>query len=161
MRVTELYIRNKRLDLFGDEHIKVNSSVQNINDIGKVFTDFSQDFTLPATPRNNAVFEHWYDNSVDTVVLQNEKQEARLQINGRPFRKGVVQLNGVEIKDGQPVHYKCVFYGDNTTLKDLFGNDKLSDLDYSAITHEYTAANVSTAISSTSDLDVRYPLTSF
>ncbi len=160
MRVTELYIRNKRVDLFGDEHIKVNSSVQNINDIGKVFTDFSQDFTVPATPRNNAIFEHWYDNSVDTVVLQNEKQEARLQINGRPFRKGVVQLNGVEIKDGQPVHYKCVFFGDNTTLKDLFGNDKLSDLDYSGITHEYTAANVSTAISSTSDLDVRYPLIS-
>ena len=39
-----------RLELFQDENISITSSIQNVNDISKVFTDYSQSFTIPATP---------------------------------------------------------------------------------------------------------------
>jgi len=55
----------QRVELFSDETISVTSSVQNVNDISKVFTDFSQSFTIPATPYNNRIFKHWYENSLD------------------------------------------------------------------------------------------------
>ena len=57
----DIYIEGKRLDLFEDENITINSSVQNINDISKVFTDFSQSFTVPASQNNNKIFKHYYN----------------------------------------------------------------------------------------------------
>ena len=56
MRSVQVYIEGQRLELFQDEQIQVNSSVQNIADISKVFTDFSQSFTVPASSHNNAIF---------------------------------------------------------------------------------------------------------
>ena len=45
-----------KIDLFKDENINVSSSIQNIQDLSKVYTDFSQSFTVPATSNNNKIF---------------------------------------------------------------------------------------------------------
>lgn len=160
MRTVQLYINNRKVDLFNDEQIEVTSSVQNIQDISKVYTDFSQTFTVPCSKNNNQIFEHYYNNDVDATFAAKNRQPARIEINSIPFRRGKIQLEGSELKDGEAYAYKVTFYGDVVTLKDLFGDDKLSDLDYSAINHERTGANIQTSITSTSDLDVRYPLIS-
>ncbi len=44
-RIVGLFIEGVQVELFNDEQINVTSSVQNISDISKVFTDFSQSFT--------------------------------------------------------------------------------------------------------------------
>ena len=159
MRTVQLYIRNKRIDLFKDEEINVSSTVKTVGDISKVQTDFSQTFTVPASPTNNSIFGYYYNNELDTVNA-NVRLPARIEINHIPFRKGLIQLEGSEVKENEASSYKLTFYGDVATLKDLFGSDKLSDLDYSALSYEYTGANVQTSLTSTSDLDVRYPLIS-
>jgi hypothetical protein len=41
----------QQVDLFEDETISVTSKIQDIRDISKVFTDFSQSFTLPASKK--------------------------------------------------------------------------------------------------------------
>lgn len=63
-----IYINDvaKRIELFEDEKISINSSVQNASDISKVYTDFSQSFTVPANYHNNAIFSHWYESSIDS-----------------------------------------------------------------------------------------------
>lgn len=160
MRTVQLYIEDQRIDLFNDEEIKVTSSVQNIDDISKNFTDFSQTFTVPASPNNNQVFEHYYNNDLDGQVNANLRRSARIEINYLPFRKGKVQLEGSEIKNGQASSYRLTFYGDVVTLKDHFGKDKLRDLDYSSTTFSYTGANVQTALTNNTVLDVRFPLIS-
>ena len=56
-----IYIQNAdtlvydRVDLFDDEKISVTSSIQNVNDISKTFTDYSQTFSLPASKVNNKI----------------------------------------------------------------------------------------------------------
>lgn len=160
MRTVQLYINNKRVDLFNDEQIEVTSSVQNIQDISKVYTDFSQTFTVPCSKNNNDIFSHFYNNDLDTTFQAKQRQVARIEIDSVPFRRGKVQLEGSEIQEGEAYAYKITFFGDVVTLKDLFGDDKLSDLDYSSINHERTGANIQTSITSTSSLDVRYPLIS-
>jgi len=60
MRQVQVYIEGLKIELFEDEQINVTSSVQNINDISKVFTDFSQSFTVPASTVNNEIFKHFY-----------------------------------------------------------------------------------------------------
>lgn len=161
MRKVQLYINNQLVDLFNDEKIEITSSIQNIQDISKVYTDFSQSFTVPASDNNNSIFDFFYNNDVaNSTFIAKERADARIEINHTPFRKGKVQLEGSEIKNNQADSYKITFYGDVVTLKDLFGDDKLADLDYTDIAFSATGTNVKTTITSTADLDVRFPLIS-
>jgi len=158
MRTVQIYINDEILDLFDDENIEVSSSIQNINDIAKVFTDFSQQFTVPASPRNNEIFKHYYQNDVEDGFIAKERQPARIEINYTPFRRGKIQLEGAELVEGEAQHYSITFYGEVVTLKDLFGDDKLRDLDYSSLSFDGTYNEVKTSLTSGSSLDVRYPL---
>ena len=171
MRSVQIYIEGERdsndyteIELFNDEKISINLSVQNIQDISKVFTDFSQSFTVPASSVNNAVFKHFYENAVDldpTLIDQRLRRKAFIEIDRTPFRSGKIQLEKANLKDGQAESYTITFYGDLITLKDLFGDDKLSDLDYTAYDHSYTGAEIYNRIitpNSTTDYDIRYPL---
>lgn len=69
MNSVDVYINGFRLDLFDDEEITINLSVQNVQDISKVFTDFTQGFTVPATAWNNAIFQHYYRSDIDSSTL--------------------------------------------------------------------------------------------
>jgi hypothetical protein len=163
-RKLQIYIEGERLELFQDEKITINSSIQNINDISKVFTDLTQSFTVPATPHNNRIFHHFYNSDVDArndVVLNyNIRRTAWIEIDLTPLRSGSIQLEKSNIKNGQPYSYTIVFYGQLTSLKDKFGEDQLSDLDYSSYSHNYTGAEVLDRITGVTDYDVRYPLIS-
>ena len=160
MREVSLYVNNVKLDLFNDEQITVTSTIQNLQDISKVFTDFTQTFTIPTSKVNNGVFEHYYNNDVDAVFNAQNRQPARLEINNTIFRTGKVQLESSELKDNQSDSYKITFYGEIATLKDLFSDDKLSDLDYSSLLVEYDDATVVNAQTDLAHLDVRFPLIS-
>jgi len=160
MRKVQLYINDKRVDLYGDEKIQITSSIQTISDISKTQSDFSQAFTVPASDNNNDIFSFFYNNDFDGTFTARTRAEARIEINHIPFKRGKVQLEGAQIKNNRPESYKVTFYGEIVTLKDLFGDDKLSDLNYDDYALDYTAANVSNSITSTADLDVRFPLIS-
>ena len=56
MQYIQLYIQGERVDLFEDESVSITNTIQNIKDISKVFTSFSQSFTLPASKVNNKIF---------------------------------------------------------------------------------------------------------
>lgn len=160
MREVQLYINNQRVDLFKDEQIQVTSSIQNIQDISKVFTDFSQSFTVPCSDRNNSIFDYFYNNDVDGSFKAKERVPARIEINNIPFRSGLVQLEGSEIKNNEAESYKITFFGEVVTLKDTFKEDKLSDLNYTDIAFDYNGANVQNTITSSTDMPVRFPLIS-
>ena len=160
-RKVQIYIEGERLELFNDEKISVNSTVQNIADISKVFTDFSQSFTVPATPHNNAIFEHFYANETNGTLNYHLRRDAFIEIDLNSFRTGKIQLEKSEIKNLATDSYTITFYGDVTTLKDRFGEDKLSQLDYSAYTHPYTGGEVLNRVADLAmNYDIRYPLIS-
>ena len=148
MRQVVLYIKDndgnfQQTEMFSDETITITSKLQDARDISKVFTDFTQTFTVPASKENNKVFEHWYNYNIDNGFDNRIKKDALLEIDYSPFKKGKIQLQSVELRNGQPFSYKLVFYGNIVNLKDLLGDDELSDLpqldDY---THNYTSSNV-------------------
>jgi hypothetical protein len=158
MRTVQIYVENQRLDLFADETMTVNSSTQNIYDISKTFTDISKTFTVPATPNNNDIYEHYYNNDVDTVINHSKRRDARIEIDLVPFRTGRIQLEKSSINNGSVADYTVTFYGDFVSLKDVILEDKLKDLDYSTLNHAYTGAEVQARIE---DYDsVQYPLIS-
>lgn len=164
-RTAQIFIEGVRLDLFEDESISLNSSIQTIKDISKVYNDFSQSFSVPASDNNNQIFQHFYNSE---VILRNGgfvdhqiKRSASIEIDGTPFRRGKIALEKATLKDAMPSSYQLTFYGELTALKDLFGETMLSELDWSAYNHEYNYAEVKDRIINGSiDYDVRYPLIS-
>jgi len=158
-RVVGIFIEGVQLELFNDEQINVTSSVQNISDISKVFTDFSQSFTVPATPHNNEIFEHFYQSDVNPTIDPNIRRSAFIEIDLTFFRRGKIQLEKTNLKNGQVESYTITFYGDILALKDKFGEDKLKDLDFSSLEFAFDGTEIYDRITDTStDYDVRYPL---
>lgn len=138
----DIYIQGQRLDLFKDENITINSSVQNINDISRVFTDFSYSFTVPASQNNNKIFQHYYNADIVGGFDARTKKDAKIEISKLPFKDGKIRLESVSIKNGKPDSYKVTFFGNLVSLTDRFGEDKLSSLDLSDYDHPRTFAQV-------------------
>jgi hypothetical protein len=165
MREVQIYIETtantfERLELFNDEKISINLSVQNVQDIAKIFTEFTQSFTIPASPHNNAIFQHFYENAVDGTIDHQIRRPSRIEIDLIPFRTGKIQIEKSNLKKGRVESYTITFFGDMISLKDLFGEEKLEVLDMNAYTHLYTGSEIQTRITSNSDYDLRYPLIS-
>jgi len=150
----------ERVEMFQDEKVSVTSTIQNYSDIGKLFTEYSQSFTIPASQINNAIFSHWYDNAVDNGYDARIRYNAFIEIDTIPFRSGNVQLEKANKKNGYIESYTLTFYGNLTQLKDKFGEDKLNILDYSDysdLNHTYNATEVINRITS-NNYDLIYPL---
>ena len=150
-----------RLELFNDEKITVSSTIQNISDISKIFTDYSQGFTIPCSPTNNAIFQHFYQNDVDATIDYQNRYNAYIEVDTVLFRRGKIQLEKTNLKNGQPDSYSVTFYGAGVSLKDFFNEDKLSQLNYSTLDHNYTNTEVYNRVtidSTVTDYNVRYPL---
>lgn len=133
---------SKRIELFADETITITSSIQNFNDLGKIFTDYSKSFTVPASAVNNKIFSHWYENSVSDGFDQRKKYFGRIEIDDIPFRFGKFQLEKADKKDNMIESYTINFTGNLTQLKDRFKDDKLNSLDYSELNFDYNLTNI-------------------
>jgi hypothetical protein len=167
MLTTAIYIQDaytgkyNRVDLFDDEKISVVSSIQNINDISKTYTDFSQTFTVPASNQNNKIFRHWYDNSNDNPFPTLVKSLAYIEIDTILFRKGKIQLESANIIDGQPQDYSITFIGLLGNLKDKFAGLFLKDLTSTAYDFNYSATIVKDRVTQNVPAqDVMFPLIS-
>lgn len=130
MQTIQLYISGTRVDMFDDESVSITQTIKNVKDIEKVFTSFTKQFTLPASKTNNKLFKHYYNFSIVSGFDGRKKVSANIEVNHLPFRKGKLKLEGVEMRNNNPYAYKVIFYGDTVSLKDLIGDDKLSDLDF-------------------------------
>jgi len=148
----------KRIELFNDEKISVTSSIQNVNDISKVFTDYSQSFTVPASKINNEIFGHWYENSIDEGFDARTRKLAYIELNDATFRKGKIQLEKAQFKNNEIDNYQISFIGSLVSLKDLFAGRFLRDFDYSAYNFAYTGTVVKNRVTGGVTNDVKFPL---
>ena len=149
----------RRIELFNDEKISITSSIQNVNDISKVFTDYSQSFTVPASDNNNEIFRHWYENALDNGFDQRQRYAGYIEIDTQVFRIGKWQLESATIKNNRVEDYKLTFYGVLKSLTDKFGEDKLKDIaELNDYTIDYSGATVQTKITTTSDSNILFPL---
>ena len=165
MKVVGIYIQDSvtleynRVDLFDDEKISVTSSIQNINDISKTYTDFSNTYTVPATKQNNKIFKHWYDNSNDFPFSTLTKSNAYIEIDTIPFRKGKIQLESANLVDGQPQDYSITFIGILGNLKDTFAGKYLKDLTLdTSYDFNYNAGDVGARIFEDISETIMFPL---
>jgi|TARA_R100000455_G_scaffold31272_1_gene24339 hypothetical protein len=138
-----------RVDLFKDESVTITQTIQNVRDIGSIFTDFTRTFNIPASPNTNKLFKHYYnsdivgsDNTLISAFDARNRKNSRIELNHTPFKKGQIRLDGVFLKDNKPNSYKITFFGNTVKLSTLMGDDTLSALDLSAFNTVYTAGQI-------------------
>jgi len=128
MQKVQVYIGSDRLDLFSDETLSINQSIQNIRDIAKIFTEFTQTFSVPASQNNNKIFKHYYNYNIVGGFDARQKSSASIELNYIPWKSGFIALNGVDLKNNVAHTYRVTFYGETINLKDILGDDMLSNL---------------------------------
>lgn len=124
----EVYIQGQKLDLFDDESINVTQSVQDVNDISKVFGDYSQTFSVPASARNNEIFKYFYNADIDNGFDARLRIKGSISVNTLDFKLGKIRLDGAEVENNEPTSYKITFFGNIVNIKDLIDDDELKDL---------------------------------
>ena len=165
MRKVDVYIEviadsnnYEKLELFNDEEIQINSSIQNVQDLAKVYTDFTQSLTIPASPHNNRLFEHFYQSDVNANDNPNIRRNAFIEIGTIPFRSGKISIESSNVVKGRVESYSITFYGDLTSLKDKFGDKTLKDLDLRSYGMNYSGSNVKGRIINNVSNDLEFPL---
>ena len=128
MQKVQIYIGGERLELFKDETISITQSIQNIKDISRIFTEFSQSFTIPASPNNSKIFTHYYNYNIVGGYDARIKSAGSIELNYIPWKNGFIALNGVDLKNNKPYAYRITFFGETINLKDILGEDLLSNI---------------------------------
>lgn len=165
MQSIQLYIEDQRVELFADESVSLTQTIQNVKDIGSIFTDFSKSFSVPASKSNNLIFKHYYNYEIDASYsfIANDTVSARIELNWRTFRKGFIALDGVQMKNNKAYAYKVTFFGETIDLKNKLKETKLSNVfqGVSTYDHTYNVSNVKTGLSgSLFSGKIKYPLIS-
>ena len=163
--VIQLYIEGQRVELFKDESVTITDSIQNVKDIGSIFTAFSQSFNVPASKTNNKIFKHYYNYDIDIAFSfnANDLVSGIIELNNLTFRKGFIGLDGVTLKNNKAHSYKITFFGETVDLKTKLKETKLSTVFQGVTTydHEYGVSTVKTGLeSSLASGAIRYPLIS-
>ena len=156
MRRLQLYIGTERVDLFKDETVSLTQTIKNVKDLKKVFTEFTQTFSVPASSVNNKIFKHYYNFDISNGFDARKKQDARIELNDLPFKDGKIALQGVELKNNLAHTYKITFFGNTVDLKDILGDSELASLPLNQ-NQIYDYANVTSRMRAVSN-DVLVPL---
>ena len=128
MQKLQLYIDSQRVDMFEEISVTITDSIKNVRNVDKVFTEYSQTFSLPASKTNNKVFKHYYDSSIENGFDARIRATAAIELNSIPYKKGYIKLEGVDLRNNNPHTYRITFFGNTVSLKDLLGDDLLSSL---------------------------------
>lgn len=117
-----------KADMNASESITIKDAIKKSKDVGKVFTSYTNPFSLPASKSNNIIFKRFSNNKVYEGFDPRRKYGAKIQLNGVDFKKGYIKLNKVSLKDNLPNKYDVQFFGELASLKDTLSETKLRDL---------------------------------
>jgi len=161
MIALQLYVEDQQVEMFDDETVTLSQSIQDVKDIDKIFTDFTQTFSVPASKVNNKIFKHFYNSDIiDSVDQPNvnsfdgrKKIDAELYLNYKPFKIGKIKLEGSTLKLNKPHTYRLTFFGNTVNLKDLLGDAKLSSLNFlDDFQFDYTNTNLTNSFTTGIDI---------
>ena len=146
--------------MFEKQSITITDTLKNVKDINKVFTEYSQTFSIPASKTNNKVFKHYYNSDIIGGFDSRIRVTAKIELNSVLFKEGYIKLEGVDLRNNNPHTYRITFFGNTVTLKETLGDDKLLELNtLTDLNKTYDASNVKTSLQANPTInDIIVPL---
>ena len=130
MQQAQLYIDGQRVEMFKETSVVITDSLKDVKDVSKVFTEYSQTFSVPASKTNNKIFKHYYNSDITNGFDARIRAKAKIELNSIPFKDGYIKLEGVDLRNNNPQTYRITFFGNTVSLKSLLGEDLLSSLNW-------------------------------
>lgn len=137
---------NLNLDLFDDESVNLNFSINSIKDISNTTGSFTKTIILPNTPKNRRIFGYITDLSSDTLYNYenlndynpNKKVKCSILEDSLTVMDGYIQLNRFSIIHNESENLEATIYGDNTSFFIAMGDTLLTDIDFSEYNFKWT-----------------------
>ena len=134
-------VGEEMFDLFGNEGFTYTRKIVDFQKPDLNYNDYSQSFKLPATKKNNKLFQHYYNVQVVDGFNPYSKNEAELWVNGELYSTGALLFISASYKDSVVHNYSVQFFSDTINLKDALNDKGLADLEWTDYNHGLTGAN--------------------
>ncbi len=131
-------------DLYEDEDIPLSLSVDDFKNVAEKVQSYSKAFNLPATKRNNQIFDNIFEvTRTDTGLNFNpyKKTKAILKQDGFLLFEGYLRMIDISDKSGE-ISYNVNLYSEVVALADVLGEKTFSDLDFTELDHDYNVTQV-------------------
>jgi hypothetical protein len=131
-------------DLYQEEDIPLTLSVDNFKNVAEKVQSYSKDFNLPATKRNNLIFDSIFEitRSDDGIIFNPYiKTQCVLKQDGYILFEGYLRLIDVQDQKGE-ISYNVNLYSEVVALADVLKDRTFSDLDFTELEHAYQKTNI-------------------
>jgi len=131
-------------DLYEDEDIPLSLSVDNFKNVAEQVQSYSKAFNLPATKRNNQIFDNIFEiTRTDTGLNFNPYKRTKtiLKQDGFLLFEGNLRLIDIQDKEGE-ISYNVNLYSEVIAVADLLGERTFNDIDFIELEHDYTYSNI-------------------
>ena len=132
-------------DLYEDEDIPLTLSVDDFKNAAEQVQSYSKAFNLPATKRNNQIFDNVFEitRSAQGNLQFNPyaKTQCTLKQDGLVLFEGYLRLINIQDKEGE-ISYDVNLYSEVIALMDVLDARTFSDLDFSELDHPYTYSEI-------------------
>jgi len=131
-------------DLYEDEDIPLTLSVDDFKNVAEKVQSYSKAFNLPATKRNNQIFDNIFEiTRTDTGLNFNpyKRTKAVLKQDGFLLFEGYLRMIDISDKSGE-ISYNVNLYSEAVALADVLGDKTFSDLGFTELEHDYNLTNI-------------------
>jgi predicted nucleic acid-binding protein len=150
------------LDLYEDENIPLTLSVDEFKNVAEKVQSYSKAFQLPATKRNNKIFDNIFEITRTTTGIIPQfnpyiKTQCELKQDGFILFEGYLRLIDISDKNGE-ISYNVNLYSEAVALADVLKDRKFSDLDFSELAHNYNKVSIKNSWDNAVGLPLNNPL---
>jgi hypothetical protein len=131
-------------DLYEEEDIPLSLSVDEFKNVAEKVQSYSKDFNLPATKRNNQIFDNVFEiTRTDTGINFNPyvKTKCVLKQDGYILFDGYLRLINIKDKEGE-ISYDVNLYSEVIALADTLKDRTFSDILFTELDHDYNKTNI-------------------
>ena len=132
-------------DLYEDEDIPLTLSVDDFKNVAEAVQSYSKAFKLPATKRNNQIFDNVFEitRSAQGNLQFNPyaKTQCTLKQDGLVLFQGYLRLIEIQDKEGE-ISYNVNLYSEVVALMDVLDGKTFSDLDFTELDHDYDYSEI-------------------
>lgn len=131
-------------DLYEDEDIPLTLSVDDFKNVAEQVQSYSKAFNLPATKRNNQIFDNIFEVTRDTSGLAFNpyvRTQCELKQDGFILFQGYLRLIDIQEKQGE-ISYNVNLYSEVIALADFLEDRTFNDISFLELQHSYNVTNI-------------------
>jgi hypothetical protein len=136
---TELADGQVICDLYEDEDIPLTLSIDEFKNVAEKVQSYSKSFNLPATKRNNLIFDNVFEITRTTSGVNFNpyiKTKCVLKQDGYILFDGYLRLIDIQDKKGE-ISYNVNLYSEVVALADTLKDKIFRDLNFDELQHPY------------------------